>query len=102
MLWESIYINNIDCLDMRIKKYRDGVIFEFDTLDELREFDESYVNDTRSAILKEIASKLSCRESDIKDVTAYKDATNAASGFTFTCKARKYKYSYVEKTLKGE
>lgn len=100
LLWESIYINNIDSLEMKIRKYKDGVIFEFDTLDELREFDESYVNDTRSNILKSICSSLDCNESDIKSVLSYKDGTNAAGGFTFVCKDKKYKYSYSEKILK--
>ena len=102
LLWESIYIDNIDSLEMKIRKYEDGVIFEFDTLDELREFDESYVNDTRSAILKGITLSLGCNECDIKYVLSYKDSTNAAAGFKFTCKGKKYKYSYSEKVLTEE
>lgn len=100
LLWESIYINNINSLEMKIRKYKDGVIFEFDTLDELREFDESYVNDTRSHIIKEIADALFCEEKDITELSAYKDESNAAAGFTFRCKNKWYSYAYCEKTLK--
>ncbi len=100
LLWESIYINHIDELNMKIRRYSDGIIFEFDTLDELREFDETYIENTRSEIIKDIATELSCNESDIRDVTAYKDKTNEADGFTFNCCGKKYNYSYGDKCIR--
>ena len=100
MLWESIYINHLDELKMKIRKYSDDVVFEFDTLDELREFDASYITDTHSQTLKNIAQQLGCEEKDMVNVTAYKDDTNAAAGFTFTCGDTEYKYSYEEKILR--
>lgn len=100
LLWESIYINNIDKLNMKIRKYSEDIVFEFDTLDELREFDNTYIKDTRSEILKDVAKQLSCGEEEIKEVTAYKDSTNEAAGFTFVYRGEKYKYSYREKSLR--
>jgi CTP:phosphocholine cytidylyltransferase-like protein len=100
LLWESIYMKHLDELKMHIRKYSDDVIFEFDTLDELREFDRSYVTDTRSEILKFVAKELNCREEELLEVTAYKDDTNEAAGFTFHCRAEQYRYSYVEKNLR--
>ena len=102
LLWESIYMNHMDELRMKIRKYSDDVVFEFDTLDELREFDETYVTDTRSEILKTVAAELGCSEADITGVTAYKDDTNEAAGFRFTYRADTYKYSYSEKTFRRE
>ncbi|MBQ7836234.1 MAG: NTP transferase domain-containing protein [Clostridia bacterium] len=99
-LWESIYIEHIDELKMKIRKYSSDVVFEFDTLDELREFDTSYVNDTRSMILKSIAAELKCSEGDIRKVLSYKDDTNEAAGFTFECGNKAYKYPYKEKELR--
>ncbi len=99
-LWESIYIDHINLLKMKIRKYSEEVIFEFDTLDELRSFDESYVDDTRSRIIKTIAKNLSCREKDITEVTAYKDRTNEAAGFAFLLGNERYEYSYFEKKLR--
>mgnify|MGYP003319580905 CR=1 FL=1 len=84
---------------MKIRKYRDDVIFEFDTLDELRVFDQSYINDTCSAILKDIVKQLNVEEKDLIHIQAYKDANNAASGFTFDCHNQKYKYSYSKGEL---
>ena len=94
LLWESIYMKHMDTLKMKIRKYSDGVVFEFDTLDELREFDTAYVNDTCSVILKRVAAALGANERDIREVTAYKDDSNEAAGFTFVCRGEKYRYSY--------
>lgn len=92
-LWETIYIEHMNELPMKIRKYPSNFIFEFDTLDELREFDASYKTNTRSAILKGIAEKIYCKEENIKNVKAFKDADNAATGFTFEA-GKKYKYYY--------
>lgn len=100
LLWESIYMNHLDELKMKIRKYESDVVFEFDTLDELRVFDTSYVDDTRSEILKEVAGQLGCGEREIREVTAYKDSTNAAAGFTFCCGGERYRYSYEDQNLR--
>ena len=57
---------------MKARKYEDGIINEFDSIDELRVFDSSYITNTRSIILKEICSKLSCAEEDLKNFTRIK------------------------------
>ena len=100
LLWESIYMAHLDELKMRIRKYPDDVIFEFDTLDELREFDPSYVSDTRSAILRSIAATLGCTEADIVNVRSFKSVDNAAAGIRFSVGAKEYEYSYENKNTK--
>lgn len=99
-LWESIFMEHLDTLKMQIRRYDENVIFEFDTLDELRVFDDTYVNDTRSCILKSIAETLACREADIVEVTAYKTADNAAAGMRFAVGDRRYQYTYENCELK--
>ena len=76
-LWETIYIEHIKELPMKIRKYPADYIFEFDTLDELRCFDESYIGNTRSEILKRIASELGVEERDIRNVKSFNDKDNA-------------------------
>lgn len=100
LLWEAIYMKHLDKLKMKIRRYDSDVIFEFDTLDELREFDESYRVDTRSAILKDIAQRLGCEEKDIVNVTSYKDNTNAAAGIHFDIKNQSFEYAYETKELR--
>lgn len=100
-LWETIYLEHINQLPMKIRKYPANFIFEFDTLDELRCFDDSYINDTRSAILKRVAVELGVEEKDIRSVKSFKENNNAAAGFTFEIRERKYRY-YYETQKKGE
>ena len=98
-LWEQIFMEHLDALKMKIRKYEPGVIYEFDTLDELRQFDVSYVYDTRSFILKEIAEKLNIKEKDFVDLKTIKGNTSEAIGFTFTAGNNSYKYLYETKEL---
>ena len=41
-LWEAIYIENITQLHLKMKKYKTNEIHEFDSLEELKEFDKNY------------------------------------------------------------
>ena len=97
-LWETIYIEHINELPMKIRKYPADFIFEFDTLDELREFDDSYISNTRSEILTKIAGELGVEEKEIRSVKAFKDKDNAAAGFTFET-GKKYKYHYKTEAM---
>lgn len=76
--WEDVYIEHINELSMQVKRYADSDIFEFDTLDELREFDNSYVDDTRSAILKGICERMSWKESEVSHITKHSFAETKA------------------------
>lgn len=100
LLWESIYMKHLDELEMKIRKYEKGIVFEFDTLDELREFDSTYVEDTHSEILKDISRQLGCHEREITQVTAYKDDSNEAAGFIFLYDGKQYKYAYKGNNLR--
>ena len=94
MYWEDIFMQHLDELKLKIRKYSAGSIFEFDTLDELREFDESYRKHTGSGILESIAESLGCGEEKLVNLHAYKTADNAASGFTFEADGVPYRYDY--------
>lgn len=100
LLWESIYMVHLQELRMKIRKYGDGLIYEFDTLDELRDFDSSYIEDTRSEILKTIDARMGCRERDIVKVNSFKDSDNAAAGFTFEVAGRQFEFRYVQKSVR--
>ncbi|MBQ7969253.1 MAG: NTP transferase domain-containing protein [Clostridia bacterium] len=100
LLWEAIYMKHLDELKMKIRKYGSDFIFEFDTLDELREFDTSYIDDTRSEILKNIAKVLACSEKDITDVKSFKDADNSAAGIVFNADGIQYRYNYQDQLLR--
>ncbi len=99
LLWEAIYRKHLDKLKLKIRRYYPDFIFEFDTLDELRSFDKTYIYDTRSTILKGIAQGLECHESDIKNISALK-GTMEAIGFEFTLNSNRYEYTYGKKGIR--
>ena len=93
-LWEKIFMAHLDVLKMKIRKYPPNVIFEFDTMDELREFDSSYKINTRSAIMKKIANELNIEESEMVHLAAIKCVNNEAIGFSFECPKGYFTYYY--------
>lgn len=100
LLWESIYMNNLNILKLRIRRYSNDQIFEFDTLEELRLFDSTYLQDSRSTIIKSIADDLSCSEDQIVDIIAVKsENSQEATGFCFSANNVFYQYDYVSKNL---
>ncbi|MDY5704176.1 MAG: NTP transferase domain-containing protein [Lachnospiraceae bacterium] len=98
-LWEDIYIEHISELKMKIRKYPKNEIFEFDTLDELREFDGSYVNDTRSRIIKKISEKYHVSQGEVRGISTIKGENNEAIGFSFYIKGNQYKYDYATEKI---
>lgn len=93
LLWESIYMNHIDKLSMKIKKYDKEIIFEFDSLDELREFDSKFINDTGSKILEAISQKLNCQQADIMKIQPIKEVDETI-GFIFELESKNFEYLY--------
>lgn len=97
-LWEKIFIQHLDVLKMKIRKYADNEIYEFDTLDELREFDESYKYNSRSLILKGIAGSLNISEGEIQELKTVKGNDTSAIGFDFRVKDSLYRYIYAKES----
>lgn len=92
-LWENLYIRYISDLDLYIRKYPDGVIWEFDSLEELRQFDPKYISNTDSKIFRNIDSVLKCNDQDITDIVPIKTGLTNTS-FKFACKEKKYVYRH--------
>lgn len=92
-LWENLYIRYIKELDMEIKKYSSKIVKEFDSLEELREFDENYKSNTNSKIIKNICSVLSCKEYEVIEIESIKKGLTNTS-FKFTLRGKKYIYRH--------
>ena len=56
----------------------------------------SYVEDSRSQILKDVSRVLNCLECDIVCVTSYRGCNNEAIGFTFMVDGIGFKYCYLD------
>lgn len=94
--WEDLYIRYIDQLPkMKINRYKEGEIQEFDSLDELRLFDDSYIADTRSIVVKSICRTLNLQESD---VYGFKNIKYIGDYLHFQFKVGDTTYEYNDKT----
>lgn len=81
-LWEHIYLDNIKALDMTARRYPAGTIFEFDSLDEVREFDPMFLENLDSEVFDNIVEVLGCEKGDIHDVYPLKQGlTNLSCHF---------------------
>lgn len=97
--WEDVYIRYINELPlMRVHRYKEHDIEEFDSIDELRLFDESYINDTRSTVVKAIAKEMNCSEAELSKFTRIKHEGDYLL-FTFQKGATTYCYNEQEKSI---
>lgn len=98
LYWEDIYIKHLQELPpMRAVKMDDNELCEFDSLDELRLFDRTYVKDTRSSIIKQISEQLHCSERELH--TFRKVAKAEGKEFKFKYKDTSYYYANGELTI---
>ncbi len=92
-LWEDLYMKHMDELDLYVRKYDAGKVLEFDSLDELRAFDEEYINNADSAILKNICDILHCEMKHIVNIKAIKAGLTNTS-FQFEVDGKGYVYRH--------
>ena len=87
--WADIQDEHLEELYMYAKHCDGGVIYEFDSLEELRLFDKEYINKSGSEILLNIANII---ESDEGELLDFKPITkeDLGRGFTFICRGKKY------------
>ena len=97
--WEDVYLRYIQQLPlMKIHRYKKHDIEEFDSIDELRLFDDSYVHNTRSSIIKSIANQLDCSEADLNSFTRLNHDGDFMM-FTFVKDGETYRYNQQNKTI---
>lgn len=97
MYWEDVYIEHLNELPtMQVVRFADEELREFDSLDELRMFDKTYVNDTRSSIVKSICQKQQCCESELSGFRKVNETEGQS--FTFLFEGTEYLYKNGEIT----
>lgn len=94
--WEDLYIRYMDQLPkMKINRYKKGEIQEFDSLDELRMFDSSYIENTRSSVIKSICKTLEIQESSVH---GFKNIKHNGNYLHFQFKVGDITYEYDDRT----
>lgn len=87
--WADIQDEHLQQLYMYAKHCDNNIIYEFDSLEELREFDAEYVDNAHSRLLEKIAGKLSAKQGELR---RFKPITkeDLGRGFTFVFEQKKY------------
>lgn len=95
-LWEQIFMDHVHDFDMVMKPYPDGFINEFDSLDELRTFDENFLENVDSEIFNNIEKTLDCSRNEISNIYPLKQGlTNLSCHFNVGDKEYVYRHPGV-------
>ena len=92
-LWEDYYSRHVKELLLEARHYSADIVKEFDSLDELRQFDERYLVNADSTIIDNICKTLKCVASDIINIKPLKDGLTNTS-FSFDCLGKRYVYRH--------
>ena len=93
MYWETIYAENVKELPMWIKQCKNEDILEFDSMEELKQFDKEYIYHNKVRVFENICKVLKCEITDIEDIETIKKGLNNQS-FKFSCKGKQYIYRH--------
>ncbi len=81
-LWEELFIDHISDFEMVIKKHDKGIIWEFDSIEELRAFDPFFLENVDSEVFANIQAVLGCAPAEIRDIYPLKQGlTNLSCHF---------------------
>lgn len=100
MYWENVYAENLDKLPMYIKQCQDGEILEFDSMEELKQFDPQFIRHNKVKVFENICTVLNCDISDIENIEIIKKGLNNKS-FKFTCQGNEYIYRHPGLNAEG-
>lgn len=93
MLWEEVYHENIEDLKFKAKVDENKYIHEFDYFEELRSFDDYYINYKDNEILNNIANFFDITVSQISNITELKEGLTNLS-FKFDINGNSYVYRH--------
>lgn len=98
--WEDVYIRHINHLPhMQIHCYPKHALYEFDSIDELRIFDSSYIDNTRSRIIRDISVQLACKESELSAFVPLPHSCGNHPSFSFQKGQAVYLYTEQGKII---
>lgn len=87
--WADIQDEHLQELYMYVKRCGADVIYEFDSLEELRMFDGNYLTNSGSSLMTKIAEKLHTVESNLSQFAPI-TKEDLSKGFTFSLRQKKY------------
>lgn len=95
--WEEFWADNISDLTLTSKIYQPDLIQEFESVEDLVQFDNEFLNNIDSVIVKNICSILKCNSTEVKDIQVIqKGLTNVS--FKFSVNNEEYVYRHPGST----
>ena len=98
--WKELFADRVTELNLQLRPYPEGVIWEFDTLDDLRAFDEGFISNIDTSILDNICATLQCQCGELTDFTPMTGGMTNLS-FRFNCKGVAYVYRHPGLATRG-
>lgn len=92
-LWEDIFAAHVSELPMAARPFPAGVIHEFDSLDEVRDFDPLFIQNVDAGVLDNICATLGCGRDDIRGIAPIKQGLTNLS-FYFEANGAGYVYRH--------
>lgn len=90
---DDFYIRHLSSLDIYIKQYPENAFLEFDTVSDIKKFDNMFIQNMGENIISIICDVLKCTDDEIVNVQQIKRGlTNTI--FSFECRGNKYIYRY--------
>ena len=93
MFWEEFYSKHIKELTFYMREFEVNSILEFDSIEDLREFDSEFLLNVDSEIITNICNSLECNPNDIDDISVINAGLTNVS-FAFWCNGVKYVYRH--------
>lgn len=93
MFWEEFYAKHIKELTLYAKHYKEKSILEFDSIEDLREFDSEFLLNVDSEIITNISNTINCKLNDITEIVVINAGLTNVS-FAFRVKKTKYVYRH--------
>lgn len=89
LYWENVYIDHLDELEMYINEQSGDVVYEFENLEELRQFDKTYQNFSNNEAMSTVSRILEVPEGEIRNISCLKAGMTNKS-FVFTVQDKDY------------
>lgn len=93
MFWEEFYARHQKDLTLYTKEFDKNSILEFDSIEDLRQFDSEFLDNVDSCIITNICDVIKCSPNDIVDIEVIQAGLTNVS-FMFCVKGTKYVYRH--------
>lgn len=93
LFWEEFYARHIKELTLYMKQFDENEILEFDSIENLRQFDSEFLSNVDSNIINNICSIIKCKPNDIVNIRVIQAGLTNVS-FSFCVNNIRYVYRH--------